>query len=146
MELLTNILPLIGGGVFGAMIRLWANAQQAKADAHKRTMEALTTRAGINNDVNQMAKESKGFAWTRRFIVVAVTSVVVGAFWLTSPITVPLDIVTGGSYLFGLIDTTVHETVYETIEGGRVILPILLPSFQTIIGVYIGAGTIGRLR
>jgi len=146
MELLTDLLPLVGGGVFGAVIRLWSNSQQAKADAHKRTMDVLVANQGGIQTANEMAEKSSGFSWTRRFIVVAVTSVVVGAFWSSTPITVATTVVEGGSYLFGLIDTTTENIVYQTLEEGKVVLPVIIPSFQAIIGTYMGSSIVGKVR
>jgi hypothetical protein len=141
-----NVLPLIGGGIFGAMLKLWANAQQAKADQHKRTMEALTKQHEQVNVVNKHAEENKGFAWTRRFIVVAVTSVIIGAFWYSGAITIPTEVTEGGSYLWGLIDTTEIVTEYKTIDTGKVVLPVLIPSFQAIIGTYMGSSIVGGIK
>lgn len=144
MDILMNLMPLIGGGIFGAILKLLGNAQQAKADYNKNMFKAI---AGDRKERSEIREnKSVGFAWTRRFIVIAVTSVIVGAFWTTGNITIPVEVIEGSQYLFGLIDTRVTSTVMQVVEGGRVVLPVLIPTFQAIIGLYIGSSTVGQVR
>ncbi len=144
IDLLTNLLPLIGGGIFGAVLKLWANAQQAKADYNKQMFHAIKGDRQERTEIRN--NPSKGFAWTRRFIVLAVTSVIIGAFWIEGGVTVPIEVTEGATYLFGLIDTRTTETIYEVLEDGRVVLPVMMPSFQAIIGFYLGQSTVGNIR
>ncbi len=143
MDILTTVLPLAGGGLFGALMTLWGNAQKDKADNHARTMEALTAHNDRQIKTNQTAVQNKGFAWTRRIIALSITSVVVGAFWMGTPVTVPIEIVEGTSYIFGLIDDTTTTIGYKELDGA-VILPDVLISFKAIIGAYFGSSMVRR--
>ena len=61
---------------------------------------------------------------------------------MMQPVNVLQEIQTGGSYLFGLIDTTKVEQRWVQLEGS-VVLPVVVPSFQAIIGAYFGASIAG---
>lgn len=141
---LMAFLPELAGGLFGAVITLMSQSMKDKAQVHTMLIDTLKVQAGIHNKTNEMADKNVGFAWTRRVIALAVTSVVVGAFWWNgSEIVVPREITEGGKYLFGLIDTTVTNTVYEPVKGS-LILPELITSFRVIIGAYFGASIAKR--
>lgn len=144
LDLLTTLLPLIGGGIFGAIFKMLGNAQKAKAEYNRNMFQALTGDRKEREDIRN--NNSKGFAWTRRIIVFAVLSVVVGVFWTTGKVTIPVEVIEGSQYLFGLIDTRVTSISMETVDSGRVVLPVMIPTFQAIVGFYIGQSTIGSIR
>jgi len=50
---------------------------------------------------------------------------------------------TGKGVLFGLIDTTQVEEKWVQLQGS-VVLPVIIPSFQAIIGAYFGASIAGK--
>lgn len=135
-----ELIPLIGGGLFGAIVKLISISMQNKADAHKRTMEAFKARDQQIQHINETATTNSGFAFTRRTIALAITSiiVVVALVPYDQGINVVTEVKTGGSYLFGLIDTTKTEQVWTTLKG-LVILPVVSSSFQAIVGAYFGA-------
>lgn len=144
MSILMDLLPLIGGGVFGAAVKLFSMSMQNKADTHKQLIGALQAQQGAYTSVNTHAAENKGFAWTRRIIALSITFVVVVlAFWGGDrTVNVMQELTTGGSYLFGLIDT--RQTTQEWIQlNGAVVLPAIVPSFKVIIGAYFGASIAG---
>lgn len=141
--MLTELLPLIGGGVFGAGIKLWSLAQKDKADERKYNILAHAKNVEVFNSNNDRATKDKGFAWTRRFIVLCVMSIIVGAFWVNGNITVPVQVTTGGSYLFGLIDTSNITTVYQKLTG-YVVLPEVLLISKALVGTYFGASIAER--
>lgn len=143
--MLTEILPLIGGGVFGAVVKLFSMSMQNKADERKATLDALAARQNNINTVNEVASNNSYFAFTRRVIALSITSVIVllALFPIVQPINVLQEVQTGGSYLFGLIDTTQVEQKWVQLQGS-VVLPVIIPSFQAIIGAYFGASIAGK--
>lgn len=143
--MITEILPLIGGGIFGAVVKLLSMGMQNKADERKAMFDAFSARQGAINKVNEVASTNSYFAFTRRIIALSVTSVIVllALFPIVQPINVLQEIQTGGSYLFGLIDTTQVEQKWVQLQGS-VVLPVIIPSFQAIIGAYFGASIAGK--
>lgn len=144
MSSLMGFIPELAGGLFGAVVTLWSQSMKDKAEQHGQLIETLKVHSGIQSDRNKVASSNAGFSWTRRVIALSVTSVVVGAFWYSGTnIVVPREVTEGGSYLFGVIDTTVTNVKYEAIEGS-LILPELITSFRVIIGAYFGSSIASR--
>jgi hypothetical protein len=143
--MLTEILPLIGGGIFGAVVKLLSMGMQNKADERKAMFDAFSARQGAIDKVNEVAASNSYFAFTRRIIALSITSVIVllALFPIVQPINVLQEVQTGGSYLFGLIDTTQIEQKWVQLQGS-VVLPVIIPSFQAIIGAYFGASIAGK--
>ena len=143
--MITEILPLIGGGIFGAVVKLLSMGMQNKAEERKAMFDAFSARQGAIDKVNEVASSNSYFAFTRRVIALSVTAVIVllALFPIVQPINVLQEIQTGGSYLFGLIDTTQVEQKWVQLQGS-VVLPVIIPSFQAIIGAYFGASIAGR--
>jgi len=143
--MLMDLLPLIGGGLFGAVVKLISMNMQNKAEERKAMFQAFSTRQGAINSVNEMASTNSGFAFTRRIIALSITAiiVIVAIFPPLQPVNVIQEIHTGGSYLFGLIDTTTVRQEWVQLKGS-VVLPVIIPSFQAIIGAYFGASIAGR--
>lgn len=143
--MLTELLPLIGGGIFGALVKLLSMGMQNKADERKAMFDAFSARQGAIESVNTHASTNTAFAFTRRIIALSITFVIVlvAVFPLMQPVNVLQEIQTGGSYLFGLIDTTQIKQEWVQLRGS-VVLPVIIPSFQAIIGAYFGASIAGR--
>ena len=143
--MITEILPLVGGGIFGAVVKLFSMGMQNKADERKAMFDAFSARQGAIDKVNEVASSNSYFAFTRRVIALSVTAVIVllALFPIVQPINVLQEIQTGGSYLFGLIDTTQVEQEWVQLQGS-VVLPVIIPSFQAIIGAYFGASIAGK--
>ena len=135
-----ELLPLVGGGLFGALTKLISMGMQNKADERKATLDALSARQSNIDSVNQVASSNSGFAFTRRVIALSVTGVIVfiAIMPFVQPVNVMQEITTGGSYLFGLIDTTNVKEEWVQLRGS-VVLPVIIPSFQAIVGAYFGA-------
>lgn len=141
---LSAFIPELAGGIFGAVTTLWSQSMKDRANQVSELIATLKVHAGITEKRNEMADRNAGFAWTRRVIALAVTSVVVGAFWFNGgDIVIPKEVTEGGKYLFGLIDTTVTNINYEPVKGS-LILPELLVSFRVIIGAYFGSSIASR--
>lgn len=143
--MLTEILPLIGGGIFGAVVKLLSMGMQNKAEERKAMFDAFSARQGAIDKVNEVASSNSYFAFTRRVIALSITAVIVmlALAPIAQPVNVLQEIQTGGSYLFGLIDTTQITQKWVQLEGS-VVLPVIIPSFQAIIGAYFGASIAGK--
>lgn len=142
--MLTEILPLIGGGLFGAAVRLISLNMQNKAEERKYMFNAFAAQNKAHSSANEQANKNSGFAFTRRIIALSITLVIVllAVSPLVQPINVLQEVQTGGSYLFGLIDTTQVKQEWVQLRGS-VVLPVIIPSFQAIIGAYFGASIAG---
>ena len=143
--MLTEILPLVGGGIFGAVVKLLSMGMQNKAEERKEMFQAFSARQGAIDKVNEVASSNSAFAFTRRVIALSITAVIVmlALAPIAQPVNVLQEVQTGGSYLFGLIDTTQIKQQWVQLEGS-VVLPVIIPSFQAIIGAYFGASIAGR--
>lgn len=139
-----ELLPLIGGGIFGAVVKLISLGMQGKAEERRAMFQALNKQQENYTVTNAVASENKGFAFTRRIIALAVTLIIVllAIYPFTSQINVMQEVQTGGRYLFGLIDTSKIKQEWVQLEGS-VVLPVIIPSFQAIIGAYFGASIAG---
>lgn len=142
LDLVQSLLPVISGGVFGAFIKMWSMSQQDKADRDKALIEALARTQESQNLANEQANKNIRFSITRTIIALSVTSVLVGAFWFGDNVSVPITTQTGGSYLFGLIDTTKEVIKYTTVNN--VVLNDTLIAFQFIVGLYFGNNIASR--
>lgn len=139
-----ELLPLIGGGIFGAVVKLISLGMQGKAEERRAMFQALNKQQENYTATNAVVSENKGFAFTRRIIALAVTLIIVllAIYPFTSQINVMQEVQTGGRYLFGLIDTSKIKQEWVQLEGS-VVLPVIIPSFQAIIGAYFGASIAG---
>ena len=137
--MLMQILPLIGGGIFGALVKLLSMGMQNKVDERKAMYDAFKGRQEAITSVNNTASQNYGFAFTRRVIALSITAIVVviALYPLAQPINVMQEIETGSRHLFGLLDTRKITQQWVQLEGS-VVLPVIIPSFQAIIGAYFG--------
>ena len=138
--MLMQILPLIGGGIFGALVKLLSMGMQNKVDERKAMYDAFKGRQEAISSVNNTASQNSGFAFTRRVIALSITAIVVviALYPMAQPINVMQEIETGSRHLFGLLDTRKITQQWVQLEGS-VVLPVIIPSFQAIIGAYFGA-------
>lgn len=142
--MLTELLPLIGGGLFGAIVKLISMGMQNKAEERKEMFQAFKAQQGSIDSANKQAETNSGFAFTRRVIALSITAIIVlvAVAPIMQPVNVLQEITTGGSYLFGLIDTTNVKQEWVQLRGS-VVLPVVIPSFQAIVGAYFGASIAG---
>ena len=142
--MLTELLPLIGGGLFGAIVKLISIGMQNKAEERKEMFQAFKAQQGSIDSANKQAETNSGFAFTRRVIALSITAIIVlvAVAPIMQPVNVLQEITTGGSYLFGLIDTTNVKQEWVQLRGS-VVLPVVIPSFQAIVGAYFGASIAG---
>lgn len=140
-----ELIPLIGGGLFGAIVKLFSMGMEARREERNGVIEALKAQSGVIDQMNNQVNTNKGFAITRRIIALSITAVVVliSLNATDGGVYVMEEIRTGGKYLFGLIDTTNVEQVWTKLEGA-VLLPVVSQSFQAIVGAYFGASIAGN--
>jgi intracellular septation protein A len=138
--MIETILPLIGGGIFGAIVKLISLSMQNKATEKKAMFDAFSAQQGSIREANVQAATNRAFSFTRRTIALSITAVivVVAIYPITQPINVLQEIQMGSEYLFGLIDTRTTKQEWVQLQGS-VILPVIMPSFQAIVGAYFGA-------
>ena len=136
---------MLGSTVLGGVMKMWAQGQQDKHDAHIRLLDFNKS---VQESVDSArAMQSPGTFWIRRFIVVVAMLAGVGVVFfapmLDQVTNVPLQVTTGGSWLFGLIDTTKTVTEYVKLEGW--VTPEWLPvTIMNIIGFYFGSAAMAR--
>lgn len=146
--MLMDLLPLIGGGIFGAVVKLFSMSMENKRRQNEMLISSLQAKQKAINDVNEHAANNEYFAWTRRIIALSVTAMI-GALiflpYLNPDMTVNMmtTATDGGTYLFGLFDTKVTKDVWVQLQG-VVFHPILASSYQAIVGCYFGASIAGR--
>jgi uncharacterized membrane protein YfcA len=136
---------MLGSTVLGGVMKMWAQGQQDKHDAHIRLLD-------FNKSVQESVDSARAMqgprvSWIRRFIVVVAMLAGVGVVFfapmLDQVTNVPLQVTTGRSWLFGLIDTTRTVTEYVKLEGW--VTPEWLPvTIMNIIGFYFGSAAMAR--
>jgi hypothetical protein len=132
VEVITLLLSTVGG----AVMKMWSQSQQDKAEQQKALMQQFTA----SEDSVQNAREynNPSAAWIRRFIVISFVSM--AGFILTAPLwgystVIPVDVTEGFKFLF--LDFT--KTVTQHIELTGMVTPTWLPhSINAIIGFYFG--------
>lgn len=141
MDMISEILPLIGGGFFGALFKLYS----LKMHMDDERQKALINIQAKTTDSVQQDIAKGGSPWIRRIIAIAITLTVcyIATYPIFQPVNVMVDHTVGSKMLFGLIDTTHIEHQWQALRGS-VVLPALMPSFECIIGAYFGANIVDR--
>jgi len=137
-----EILSMIGSGIFGAIIKLFAMGMQNRAEQQNQLIKSLQAIANVNTQVAETVNKSEKMQLTRMIIVFSILSIIVGMFFL--PIVYPdmkmqvmTEVKSGGSYIFGLIDTTKTTEVWTELKGAVVYQDIRI-AMHIILGAYIG--------
>ncbi|AUS02870.1 TMhelix containing protein [Vibrio phage 2.275.O._10N.286.54.E11] len=148
MSILMDLLPLICGGIFGAVTKLFSISMENKRVQQEMIIGLSAKRQENIDKSNDMAKENMWFGITRRVIALVMTSLVAFVVFApiidpTLPIFSPETVTEGGKYLFGLIDTTTTKVVWTELKG-FVMHPVVVDSFQIITGTYFGASIAKR--
>jgi len=139
-----EIISLVGGGVFGAFLKIWTQASRDKQEKHLAMMQI----SQLNAELIQKAREhqDKGFSITRRVIavgcifsivilpkIIAIYNPDVGV-WVSS------EVLENG-FLFFTEDRNITEWNYLK---GFVITPIDTMIVSAVIGMYFGASVAKR--
>lgn len=143
MSTLIELLPMICGGIFGAVVKLISINMENKRIQQEMIINLSQKRQDNINKVNEMANDNHWFAITRRIIALMLTLMV--GFVVFAPIIDPNmpifsqeTVTEGGKYLFGLIDTTKSKIVWTELKG-FVMHPVVVDTFQVVVGTYFGA-------
>lgn len=139
-------MEFIVSGALGAFTTY--HAVKAKADANRQELiiKGLAARNGATIDLNASVNASPFMAMTRRILAFGalfiLAFVMIGGYFAPEVVVnVAREIKTGGSYLFGLIDTTNTEIVYEKLKG-IVILPWFSHVVIIVFGTYFGSSIV----
>lgn len=138
LEVLTGLISLI----LGAVLKLWSQAQQDKAEQQKLLIE----RFRASEESVQTAREfnTPNAQWTRRFMVISFLGM--AGFILTAPIwgfqtVVPVEVTSGFKLLF--LDFTNKATEYIALDG--MVTPEWLPhAIMSATGFYFGQSVVSR--
>lgn len=146
--MLLELIPLIGGGIFGAVVKLISISMENKRNQNEMLINLHKKRQESIDSVNETANQNEGFAWTRRALALAVTAMLAALIFLpyidpSIPVNIMTEVTTGGQYLFGLIDTTVTKEVWLQLSG-IVFHPVVGDAFLAIIGAYFGSSIAAR--
>ena len=136
-------IPLLVSTVLGAVLKLWSHSQEDKA----RQTDLLIQRTGMQRKMRKdvLAEKSKGFAWTKRFIVVTtVLSVIVLPIW--APIFVPnLTVVHGwAEWNPGFLFIEGKDSMIWHEVKGIAITPMHTMLVEAIAGLYLGYSMVNR--
>ena len=138
-------ISMLGSTALGGVMKMWAQSQADKAEQHQMLM-------GYNKSIQEGVDSASNYhipnsAWIRRFIVVNSLAAWIGVVFLAPLLgqstNIPVEVTTGGKYLFGIFDNTKTAIEYVTMEGW--VTPEWLPvSIMNIIGFYFGSAAMTR--
>jgi hypothetical protein len=147
-----EVLTMAGGAAMGGLFKFMDQAQKNKQEQMKMMMADRQQKADIRNADRESASKSADAAaarvgndpfakMTRRIFVLSM--VAMGAWAMIAGLTgldivVPVTTETGGSYLFGLIDTTKQVTEYLRFENAVVEFEWLKISLLAAGSFYLG--------
>lgn len=137
-----ELIPLIGGGIFGAVVKLFAMSMENKKRQNEMLISTIQAKSKTVAEVNEVAANNPFFAWTRRVIALSLTAMIGALIFLpylnpNIPVNVIANATEGGSYLFGLIDTKVTQQTWIQLKG-VVFHPVVGDAFLAVIGCYFG--------
>ena len=148
MELIT----MGGGALMGGVFKFMDQAQKAKAEQQKMLMQMNQQKADIANQERESASKSADAAanrvgndpfakLTRRIFVLSMVGL--GAWAMVGGLTgldiiVPITQEVGGSYLFGIVDTTKTVTEFVRLENALVHFEWLKVSILAAGSFYLG--------
>lgn len=139
-----EIISLVGGGVFGAVLKLWAQASQ---DKHERYLASMQI-GQVNAEIIHQARthQGDGFSFTRRIIAVScifaivILPKIIAVFQPEMGVWVSSEVLENGFLFF-----TESQTVTEWNHlRGFVITPIDTMIVSAVIGIYFGASIAKR--
>jgi uncharacterized membrane protein YfcA len=138
MEVITLLLSVLGG----AVMKMWSQAQNDKAEQQKQLMSQFS--ASQDSVAAARAHQNPNAQWIRRFLVVCFMGM--AGFILMAPImglptVVPVEVTSGFKFLF--LDFTNTVTEWVTLEG--MVTPEWLPhGIMSVVGMYFGQSIVNR--
>ena len=148
MSMFLDLLPMISGGIFGAVVKLISLSIENKRRQQEQIIALSAKKQESIDSANSMANQNVWFGITRRIIALSLTVLVAFVVFApiidpTLPIYTPQTITEGGTYFFGLFDTTSTKVVWTELKG-FIMHPIVVQSFQMVVGTYLGGSLAGR--
>lgn len=151
----TEVLLAGGGNILGIVSGLLANGQKAKADQQKLMMERLAfdgeqmkARASIANAEFKLRSKDRFSSVTRRVLVLGFLAMIflisIAPMLTQIDIAVPVQMTSGGKYLFGLIDTTKTWTEWQVIKEAAMFRESYDHVLLAIFSFYIGSSAVKR--
>lgn len=147
-----ELITMGGGALMGGVFKFIDNAQKAKAEQMKMMMADRQQKADIANQERESASKSADAAanrvgndpfakLTRRIFVLSM--VALGAWAMVGGLTgldiiVPITQEVGGSYLFGIVDTSKTVTEFIRLENALVHFEWLKTSILAAGAFYLG--------
>ena len=138
LEVITMLASLIGG----AVLKLWSQAQQDRAEQQALLIERLNASESTVQSARQY--DTPNAQWIRRFLVISFMAM--AGFILTAPLwgfptLVPVEVTSGFKLLF--LDFTNKATEYVSLEG--MVTPEWLPhAIMSVVGMYFGQSIVSR--
>jgi uncharacterized membrane protein YfcA len=138
MEVITLLLSVLGG----AVLKMWSQAQNDKAEQQKQLMSQFS--ASQDSVAAARAHQNPNAQWIRRFLVICFMGM--AGFILMAPImglptVVPVEVTSGFKFLF--LDFTNTVTEWVTLEG--MVTPEWLPhGIMSVVGMYFGQSIVNR--
>lgn len=139
-------IEFIFSGVMGSFVTYHAIKAKAEAARHEMLIKGLVTQNKATIDLNESINRSPFMSMTRRILAfgalfLLIFVMIAGYFDNEVIVNVAREVKTGGSYLFGLIDTTKTEIVYQELRG-IVILPWFKHVVIIVFGTYFGSSIV----
>ena len=147
-----ELLTMGGGALMGGLFKFMDNAQKNKQKQQEMLMKMNQQKSDLANADRESATASANAAanrvgndpfakLTRRIFVLSM--VALGAWAMVGALTgldivVPVETTTGGSYLFGIVDTTKTVTEYLRFENAIVQFEWLKISILAAGSFYLG--------
>ena len=139
-------IEFIASGLIGALGTIVATKMKMASQHSELMIRGLIAQNDATIKLNNQVNNSPFMAMTRRALAFGVMIIIMGImlagyFNPDMVVNVTREINTGGSYLFGLIDTRVTTIVYEELKG-IVVLPWFKHIALIVFGTYFGSSTV----
>ena len=139
-------IEFIASGIIGAFGTIVATKMKMEAQRSELMIRGLVAQSNATIALNEQVNKSPFMAMTRRILalgVLAIMAIVMVGGWISpdTAVNVVREIKSGGSYLFGLIDTRSTEIVYESVKG-IVVLPWFKHIALIVFGTYFGSSVV----
>jgi hypothetical protein len=150
-----DIVLAIGSNIMGCATGLIANSQKAKAEQHRMIMERLTfdvermkIQSELSNSEFELRSKDRFSSVTRRilviFFVILIAVISLAPMFGTVNIAIPVELKSGGKYLFGLIDTTKTWTEWQIIQDSVMFRENYDTLLIMIFSFYLGSSSVKR--
>lgn len=140
----TELITMLAGGVFSAVTALWSQSQKQRIERDQLLMQRDAALIESVRVAREYGAVNKKFEWTRRTIAIAAVFAVIilpklaAIFCPDLPIFVGYTQLTGGFLFF----TDPHDTTKWKALSGLVVTPLDTHLVAAIIGMYFGGSVV----